>query len=142
MKATTILIFGGLAAGLIWFAGRKTLATAVRFSIEEVKLVEGKIQLTLGILNPTRQKATLSGIVADFFYQNKQIATIEYYNRVTIMPFAKTKITLTVVPKALGLLSTLFDMLTGTAANKITAKLVGTGTVDGVALPINIKYAQ
>jgi hypothetical protein len=58
------------------------------------------------------------------------------------MPFAKTKITLTVVPKALGLLSTLFDMLTGTAANKITAKLVGTGTVDGVALPINVKYAQ
>lgn len=141
MKASNILILGGIAAGLIWFLGRKTLATAVRFSIEEVKLIQGKIQLTLGVLNPTKQKATLSAIVADFFFQEKQVATVEYYNKVTIMPLAKTKITVTITPKAVGVLSTVLNFLVGTSAEKIKAKLVGTGTVDNVALPINVDYA-
>jgi hypothetical protein len=141
MKASNILILGGIAAGLIWFLGRKTLATAVRFSIEEVKLIQGKIQLTLGVLNPTKQKATLSAIVADFFFQGKQVATVEYYNKVTIMPLAKTKITVTITPKAVGVLSTVLNFLVGTSAEKIKAKLVGTGTVDNVALPINVDYA-
>lgn len=141
MKASNILILGGIAAGLIWFLGRKTLATAVRFSIEEVKLIQGKIQLTLGVLNPTKQKATLSAIVADFFFQGKQVATVEYYNKVTIMPLGKTKITVTITPKAVGVLSTVLNFLVGTGTEKITAKLVGTGTVDNVALPINVNYA-
>ena len=141
MKAQNFLLLGGVAAGLYWFLGRKRLATAVRFSIEQVKLVKGKIEFTIGVLNPTNQKATLSAIVSDFFFQGKQVATIEYYQKVTIMPLGKTKITLTVTPKAVGIVSSILSFLTGTASSKITANLKGTATVDGLALPLNINYA-
>lgn len=142
MKGSSIFLLAGLAGGLFWLVGRKTLATGVRFSIESAKIVSGKVQLTIGIMNPTRQKAILSAIVGDFFLNGKQIATIEYYNKVTILPTAKTKITLLVTPKALGIINTIFDIFTGSVvSSKIAAKLIGTSTIDGIALPLNIDYA-
>jgi LEA14-like dessication related protein len=140
MKTSNILIFGALAAGALWFLGRKTLAKSVRFSIEQIKLNGTKLELQIGILNPTKQKALLSGIVADVNFRGNTVSTIEYYNPVVIAPLAKTKINLTVTPNALGILSTLVSAIKKKDFKTIQANITGTATIDNTAIPLNINY--
>lgn len=139
-KTGGIFLIGGLAAGILWLLGRKTLAKSVRFSIESLKLAGTKLQLQIGILNPTKQKALLNAIVADVVLRGNTVATIEYYTPVIIAPTAKTKVTLTVTPNAIGIFSTLVTAFKKKDFKSIAAKIVGTATIDNTAIPLNVTY--
>lgn len=140
MKGSTILFAGLALFGAAWLFGRTRLAAAVRFSIEALAIKSGKIQLTIGILNPTNQTAKLSSIVADLLIKGSQIATIEYYQEVKIIPNGKTKITMLVTPKGLGIITTILELTKKGGLKNLTASLLGTANIDNTALPLNVNF--
>lgn len=142
MKTNNIIALGLLGAGAFYLMGRKTLAGAIRFSIESFKVKGMKIELGIGILNPTNQSALLKSIVCDVLVKGNTVATIEFYNTVKIVPNGKTKITMLVTPKGLGIITTILTLTQKDGLKNLSASLIGTANIDNTALPVNVTFVQ
>lgn len=135
------LIGLGLGAAVIYFLiGKKSLAKSATFSFEKIGIdLRGKkIKLSLGANNPTNSSATLKSIIGNLYLSGKQVASVESFNTVQILPNAKTIVTIDVRPSLAGIWSTIKTILQnkGKSAAALKATFEGTANVDGISFPI------
>lgn len=128
-------------AGLVYLLlGKKKLASATQFSLEKlgIDLKGKKIKVTLGANNPTGSSATLNSIVGALYITGKQVASIESFNKVNILPNAKSLVTLDLKPSLAGIFQTIKQIVKskGSSPSALQATFVGTANVDGISLPI------
>lgn len=140
MKLNNLIGLGIGAAVIYFLLGKKSLAKSATFSFEKmgIDLRNKKIKLSLGANNPTNSSATLKSIIGNLYLAGKQVASVESFNTVQILPNAKTIVTIDVRPSLSGIWSTIKTILQnkGKSAAALKATFEGTANVDGISFPI------
>jgi LEA14-like dessication related protein len=144
MNIKALIGVGVGAAILLYLVGRKKLSGSATFSFEKfnVDFVKKKaIIITLGVNNPTSQSLNINSIVGNLILSGKVVASVETFNKINVMPNAKTLIDLTVKPSLVGMAQIAIALAKKTEkAADLKLKFVGNGNVDGIAIPINTQF--
>lgn len=140
MKQNNIILFA-IGAGLLYFLVRKgQSALSTTFSLEKlgIDLKNKKIKITMGANNPTGASTSLNSLVGSLYIAGKQVASVESFNKIEILPNAKSLITLDLRPTLAGIFQTLKEIIKskGKTAASLQATFEGTANVDGVSLPV------
>jgi LEA14-like dessication related protein len=141
MNGKSLVAFGIAAAAAIYFFGKNRLVQSAKFSFEKLSfdLKKRKVNIVLGILNPTSTTATVQSIVGTLIVNGKEVANIENYTKVAVKPKSKSLLPLTITPSALGIFQLLKDYVSKkTKGQKATATFNGTANVGGTSLPLKI----
>lgn len=141
-KIFPFLIFGAWAAWFLFSA--KNLSNNLKFVFRKItfggRLLQPKIFITLAVQNPTNAGATLKSIVAQINYKNSSFADISSFQVQNIRPQSESMIVLTAEPSVIGILSTVREIIQNKKlANDIS--ITGTANIDGINVPINLRYA-
>jgi hypothetical protein len=104
------------------------------------KLFSPKIEITIGIQNPSNQRANFKSIVGVVKWKGNEFANISSYNPVTIAANSETNINVIAEPSVIGLYDTIRELVKGgLKGGKI--QITGTANVDNLQLPVNITKA-
>jgi LEA14-like dessication related protein len=132
-----IVVLGAAAFLLI---RRTAFAKNLNFVIRGVKLggrwLAPRIEITIGLQNPSNQKAnfkSLSGLVK---WNDAEFANISSFNAVTIAANSETQIKVNAEPSVMGIFETVKKIIKEGIKGKIT--IVGTANVDNLQIPINV----
>lgn len=140
MNVKSLAAFG-IAAAAIYFFSKSRLVKSAKFSFEKLSfdIKKRKVNIVLGILNPTSSTATVNSIVGTLSVNGKDVANIENYTKIAVKPKNKSLLPLTITPSALGIFQLLKDYVSKkTRGQKATAIFTGTANVGGTSLPLNI----
>jgi LEA14-like dessication related protein len=132
-----IVLIGGAIA---YFYGKRKLQQSIKFSFESLKLSGTKIIVRLGMLNPSGSSATLNSLVGSLIVKGNEVATIENFTKTIIAPKSKSFIDVTITPSALGVLTTLKNLFKKGGIANLSAQIVGNANIDGITMPIDVKY--
>lgn len=143
MKGTDFLILAGVA-GAIFFLGKKKVvkkATGMaKFEIKKVFLRGLNPVIRIGVLNPSNQSITINSFVGGLLLNdNSEVAKVKNFKRTQIKASAESDFELTLVPSSVGVfqaLKTIFSKKLG----DMNIKLVGNANVNGMVLPINLRF--
>ena len=136
-----ILPIIALGAAAFFILRRSTFAKNLVFVFRGIKIggrwLSPKIELTIGIQNPSNQKANFKSMSAVISWNNSEFGNVSSFTPVTINPNSETNIKVIVEPSVLGLYDTIKTLIkTGLKNGKIS--IVGTANVDNLQIPINI----
>lgn len=134
-----LLLAAGAAAFFLFRRGTfaKNLVYVFRGIALRGKLLKPRIEILIGVQNPSNQKATIKSFVAVASWKGQQFANISNFNTVTIQPNTETRLTLTAEPSVLGLYGSIKEALkTGLKNGQLVVK--GTAMVDNIQVPVNI----
>jgi len=132
-----LLLIGGAFA---YFYGKKKLQQSIQFTLESVKLSGTKLIVRLGMLNPTGSSATINSIVGSIYIKGSAVATVENYTKIKILPKSKSFIDLTVTPSGAGVFSFVKSLIS-TGTKNLSAEFKGNANIDGITIPLDIKYS-
>ena len=132
-----LLLIGGAFA---YFYGKKKLQQSIQFTLESVKLSGTKLIVRLGMLNPTGSSATINSIVGSVYIKGSAVATIENYNKTIVSPKSKSYLDLTVTPSGAGVFSFVKSLIS-TGTKNLSAEFKGNANIDGITIPLDIKYS-
>ena len=132
------LLIGGAIA---YFYGKRKLQQSIQFSFESIKLSGTKIIVRLGMLNPSGSSANLNSIVGSLFVKGNEVATVENFTKVKITAKSKSFIDLTITPSGLGILTTIKTLTKKGGLKNLSAEFKGNANIDGVTVPLDIKYS-
>jgi hypothetical protein len=140
-KIFPFLIIGGLAAW--FFISARNLSQNIKFVIRRISFggtfLQPKIFITLAAQNPTNAGATVKSIVASINYKGNTFADVSSFQVQNIRPQSENMIVLTAQPSAIGIFSTVRNIIQDKKfVNDIA--IVGTANIDGVNVPINLQY--
>jgi len=131
------LLIGGAFA---YFYGKKKLQQSIQFTLESVKLSGTKLIVRLGMLNPTGSSATINSIVGSIYIKGSAVATVENYTKIKILPKSKSFIDLTVTPSGVGVFSFVKSLI-NTGTKNLSAEFKGNANINGITIPLDIKYS-
>ena len=132
-----IAVLGGLA---FWLYSRKRLKETALFSFDGVRIANNKLQIKLGLSNPTNASVTINSIVGVLNSKGNDIANVQSFEKVTILPNNKTFISLDVTPSLIGLFTTVKQIVRKGGLKNLNLKFKGTANVNGLPLPIDVTY--
>ena len=132
-----ILVLGGVA---YWAYSRKRLKETALFSFDGVRIANNKLQIKLGLSNPTNASVTINSIVGVLNSKGNDIANVQSFEKVTILPNNKTFINLDVTPSLVGLFTTVKQIVKKGGLKNLNLKFKGTANVNGLPLPIDLTY--
>lgn len=132
-----IAVLGGLA---FWFYSRKRLKETALFSFDGVRIANNKLQIKLGLSNPTNASVTINSIVGVLNSKGNDIANVQSFEKVTILPNNKTFISLDVTPSLVGLFTTVKQIVRKGGLKNLNLRFKGTANVNGLPLPIDVTY--
>jgi len=132
-----ILAIGGLA---YWLYSRKRLKETALFSFDGVRIANNKLQIKLGLSNPTNASVTINSIVGVLNTKGSDIANISSFEKITILPNNKTFINLDVAPSLIGIFTTVKQIVKKGGLKNLSLKFKGTANVNGLPLPIDLTY--
>lgn len=132
-----ILVLGGVA---YWAYSRKRLKETALFSFDGVRIANNKLQIKLGLSNPTNASVTINSIVGVLNSKGNDIANVQSFEKVTILPNNKTFINLDVTPSLVGLFTTVKQIVKKGGLKNLNLKFKGTANVNGLPLPIDVTY--
>ena len=132
-----IAVLGGLA---FWLYSRKRLKETALFSFDGVRIANNKLQIKLGLSNPTNASVTLNSIVGVLISKGNDIANVQSFEKVTILPNNKTFISLDVTPSLIGLFTTVKQIVRKGGLKNLNLRFKGTANVNGLPLPIDVTY--
>jgi len=145
MKGGNILLVL-LGAGALYFFTRKGVqaiakkrTAMARFQIKKVSMNGLNILVRIGVLNPSNSALKLSAFVGGLKVGKSEVAKVKNFKPVDIKAAGESDIDLTLVPSGLGVL-TLLKTIFAKKVGKMGAVLVGTANVNGMVLPINMKF--
>lgn len=142
--------FVGAAAALLYFLPKLQLGKRAIFLFRGIKFSGKKLQIKLGVQNPTNSAAILKSFTGEIFADKKLIANISNFQSTTINPRSETILNFDVSVSAAGLISTLAvkakQIFQKTADKKLQIKkptktkieLKGTANVDNIILPVEL----
>jgi LEA14-like dessication related protein len=152
MKSTYLWLLAAGAAAL-YFLPKISLGKRAIFLFRGVKISGKKLQLKIGVQNPTSNSATLQSFSGEIYADKKLVANISNFTPNTIAPNSETTLNFDVNLSAAGLVSTLVSkakqIFQKTADKKIKVtkpkstkiELKGSANVDGISVPVDINYA-
>ena len=76
-----IAVLGGLA---FWLYSRKRLKETALFSFDGVRIANNKLQIKLGLSNPTNASVIINSIVGVLNTKGSDIANISSFEKITI----------------------------------------------------------
>jgi LEA14-like dessication related protein len=132
-----LLLIGGAFA---YFYGKRKLQQSIQFTLGSVKLSGTKLIVRLGMLNPTGSSATINSIVGSIYIKGSAVATVENYTKIKILPKSKSFIDLTVTPSGAGVFSFIKSLIS-TGTKNLSAEFKGNANIDGITIPLDIKYS-
>ncbi len=132
-----IAVLGGLA---FWLYSRKRLKETALFSFDGVRIANNKLQIKLGLSNPTNASVTINSIVGVLNSKGNDIANVQSFEKVTILPNNKTMISLDVTPSLIGLFTTVKQIVRKGGLKNLNLRFKGTANVNGLPLPIDVTY--
>lgn len=132
-----IAVLGGLA---FWLYSRKRLKETALFSFDGVRIANNKLQIKLGLSNPTNASVTINSIVGVLISKGNDIANVQSFEKVTILPNNKTMISLDVTPSLIGLFTTVKQIVRKGGLKNLNLRFKGTANVNGLPLPIDVTY--
>ena len=132
-----IAVLGGLA---FWLYSRKRLQETALFSFDGVRIANNKLQIKLGLSNPTNASVTINSIVGVLISKGNDIANVQSFEKVTILPNNKTMISLDVTPSLIGLFTTVKQIVRKGGLKNLNLRFKGTANVNGLPLPIDVTY--
>lgn len=132
-----IAVLGGLA---FWLYSRKRLKETALFSFDGVRIANNKLQIKLGLSNPTNASVTINSIVGVLNSKGNDIANVQSFEKVTILPNNKTFISLDVTPSLVGLFTTVKQIVRKGGLKNLNLRFKGTANVNGLPLPIDVTY--
>jgi LEA14-like dessication related protein len=132
------LLIGGAIA---YFYGKKRLQQSIKFTFESIKLAGTKIIVRLGMLNPSGSSANLNSIVGSLIINGNEVAIVENFTKVNIAAKSKSFVDLTITPSGLGILTTIKSLIKKGGIKNLSASFVGNANIDGVTVPLDIKYS-
>lgn len=132
-----IAVLGGLA---FWLYSRKRLKETALFSFDGVRIANNKLQIKLGLSNPTNASVTINSIVGVLISKGNDIANVQSFEKVTILPNNKTFISLDVTPSLIGLFTTVKQIVRKGGLKNLNLRFKGTANVNGLPLPIDVTY--
>ena len=132
-----IAVLGGLA---FWLYSRKRLKETALFSFDGVRIANNKLQIKLGLSNPTNASVTINSIVGVLNSKGNDIANVQSFEKVTILPNNKTMISLDVTPSLIGLFTTVKQIVKKGGLKNLNLRFKGTANVNGLPLPIDVTY--
>ena len=132
-----IAVLGGLA---FWLYSRKRLQETALFSFDGVRIANNKLQIKLGLSNPTNASVTINSIVGVLISKGNDIANVQSFEKVTILPNNKTMINLDVTPSLIGLFTTVKQIVRKGGLKNLNLRFKGTANVNGLPLPIDVTY--
>lgn len=132
-----IAVLGGLA---FWLYSRKRLKETALFSFDGVRIANNKLQIKLGLSNPTNASVTINSIVGVLNSKGNDIANVQSFEKVTILPNNKTFISLDVTPSLVGLFTTVKQIVKKGGLKNLNLRFKGTANVNGLPLPIDVTY--
>jgi len=132
-----LLLIGGAFA---YFYGKRKLQQSIQFTLESVKLSGTKLIVRLGMLNPTGSSATINSIVGSIYIKGSTVATVENYTTIKILAKSKSFIDLTVTPSGAGVFSFVKSLIS-TGTKNLSAEFKGNANIDGITIPLDIKYS-
>jgi hypothetical protein len=141
MNGKNLIAFGIAAAAALYLYSKNRLVQSAKFSFEKLSfdIKKRKVNIVLGILNPTNTTATVNSIVGTLIVNGKEVANIENYVKIAVKPKNKSLLPLTITPSALGIFQLLKDYVSKkTRGQKASATFNGTANVGGTSLPLNI----
>lgn len=138
-KFLPLIIAAGAAAFFLLRRGRfaQNLVYVFRGIALRGKLLKPKIQILIGIQNPSNQTANISSFVAVANWKGKPFANVSSFQKVEVKPNTETRLTLTAEPSVFGLFSSVKDALKGGLKGG-TINITGTALVDNVQIPVDI----
>jgi hypothetical protein len=151
MKNNYLWIIAAGAAAL-YFLPKISLGRKAIFLFRGIKLSGKKLQLKIGVQNPTSNSAILQSFSGEIYADKKFIANISNFTPNTILPNSETELNFDVNLSAAGLFSTLVNkakqIFQKTADKKIKVtkpkstkiELKGSANVDGINVPVDLNY--
>lgn len=151
MKKSYLWIIAAGAAAL-YFLPKIGLGKRAIFLFRGAKFSGKKLQLKIGIQNPTNNTATLKSFAAEIFADKKLIANVSNFDTKIIAPNSETTLDLNVNVSAAGLVSTIAtkakQIFQKTADKKLQIskpkptklELKGSANIDGISIPVDINY--
>ena len=138
LKTVSMFAVGG---GILFFLlKKKSLVRSAKFSFEKLdfNLKARKIKIVLGVMNPTSTAASINSIVGSLIVNGSEVASVENYTKVNILPSAKSLLPLTLTPSAAGIFSVLKTFVKNKlkGAGKSMAIFEGTANIGGASFPI------
>lgn len=139
MNKTILWIAAGAAA--IFLLSRLQLARRVNFLFGNIRpggtLLQPSIVLEIIVQNPTNQQAIFQSLTGNLEINGRNVANISNFQRQTIAPLAESTIRINARPNAIGVFSTIKDLLTSqTGSNQVF--ITGSAMLDGIQYPLNI----
>ena len=132
-----VLVLAGVG---YWAYSRKKLKETALFSFDGVRIANNKLQIKLGLSNPTNASVTINSIVGVLNSKGNDIANVQSFETVKILPNNKTFINLDVTPSLVGLFTTVKQIVKKGGLKNLNLKFKGTANVNGLPLPIDLTY--
>lgn len=131
---------GGIAA--LYAYSYFKLAKSLNFTFKNIGfsggLIKPKVNITLGVQNPSSQSAKLTSISGNVYLNNKYFANFSNFISQDINANSESDILLIASPNLLGTASIIRDFIKNRGKGQINVKLEGTANIDGNA----IKFKQ
>lgn len=135
---------------ILWIAGagiavyllsRLSFSKKLNFTFQGVKtggtFLQPTIDITIGVQNPTNQRAVLKSISGQISINDKLISNISSFNTQIILPNSESFITIIAKPTLIGVFNTIKNVLTNKTGNN-TFIIEGAANVDNISLPFSI----
>ena len=103
-------------------------------------LLSPKVEVTLGLQNPTNGVATLKSASGDIFLNDTLLSNFSKFEPLNIAANSETDLKITLKPNLLGTAQIIRDFIKNRGKGKYTVLVIGTANVDGTA--INFKESK
>ena len=139
-----ILLIGLLGLGGWYYLRRLNLSKRIKIVFRGVSLSGGdllrpRVNLSLGVQNPTNVTTSINSIVGTVSVNGKPLADVSDFKKYTIGPNSETKINVQVEVKTGAIIGQLLRLIGGKEKG-VTVNFTGTVNAENVSIPVNTNY--
>ena len=131
----------GLAVVGYFLIRRSAFANNVQVVFKDISLrgtiTRPRINVTLGIQNPTNSKATIKSILGNVLWNDQSFANVSSFKTIEILPNAESTFVVETRPDLLGASGVIVDIFRKGFKGGVI-KFEGTINVNNINLPLNV----
>ncbi len=137
----------GIAAAVLFLLSKLSFAgnaSRLNYTISGMNLSYSGLNLVvllnLVIQNPTNQTFNVAAIVANVTLNGQPVGNVAGFQPVNVLPTSQASVPLTVTVSDLALITTLVNIMNGTAGVSALLHLTGTVNANATNIPIDVQY--
>ena len=133
-----------LAVGAVglYFLSRYNFSQRINFVLNRIgvkgSFFQPTIELSIGLQNPTNQRATFKSLSGSLYVNEKYVANVSSFGDQTISANSESNILINTRPSATGVFDTVKELISGGINAGYIVTLTGTANIDNISYPVNI----